>query len=192
VAYEANAPLDVDGRLAESVWTGAHETFVGARSSTRGWFRPLWHGNDLYLSCEVENARLGGREVTEVPACLFELHKPQGEASYRIVAGPGEKDACFQQRASASASWRAWDRPHGPAVSVAHDGETRGRYVVEVRLPWTALGGRPAPGQGWGVNYGLRRAGEVGTEQVEYVSGNDPDRPAETWQRMTRSDAPSQ
>jgi len=61
---------------------------------------------------------------------------------------------------------------------------------VEVRLPWVALGGQPALGQGWGVNYGLRRMGEEDTARIEYVSGNDPDRPAETWQRMTRSEEP--
>jgi len=190
VAYEAGRPLDVDGQLDEDAWAGAHETFVGARSLTRGWFRPLWHGDALYLSCEVENARLGKAARSRAPACLFELYGPQGETSYRVAAGPGV-NARFQQRPAASAaSWRAWDRPRGAAVSVARADDGEGRYAVEVRLPWVALGGQPALGQGWGVNYGLRRMGEEDTARIEYVSGNDPDRPAETWQRMTRSEEP--
>lgn len=60
-------------------------------------------------------------------------------------------------------------------------------YTAEVSLPWSAIGGRPARGQGWGVNYGLRRTSETGAARTEYVSGNAPNRPAQTWQRITRS-----
>ena len=93
VAYDAGTPLEVDGRLAERAWRRAHETFVGARSPTRGWFRPLWHEDRFSLSCKVENSRPGRGEAAApaapgAAACLFELYRPDGARSYRVVAGP--------------------------------------------------------------------------------------------------------
>lgn len=193
-------PVTVDGQVDEPVWQTGTTATVGAYSTKTVEAQTAWTPTHLHLYARVTDA--------EPPASGASL---DDEAVVLAVAldsldRNAPVDGTFRVRVNATGAARldagrdgAWQTDEGAEIETAVSSSGlvttpafRGRrHHIEVRIPWSELGGRPEVGTGWGSTVGVIDDTDGRTE--EYVGGTTVEHPA-GWMRATlveRSDQSS-
>lgn len=154
---ESAAPT-IDGQLADGEWAGA--TGVGAFSRLGGALVAdgpscLVAADDrgisfAWVSSDPPDARQRGRDgaVWQDDAVEVFLQPPGAGRYYQVIANAAGDFADYEGR---NASWDAEVQ-----VAVAPVG---GGWSLEMRIPWTDLGGAPEPGDVWRANFARDIAG---------------------------------
>lgn len=206
------APIDlpyrtvaVDGIADPGEWegwaAGASPVYLGGYSRSDLNAFAQWDEQHLYLLLSVRDAQLwldsantstwddDGVEVcidlanTNAAALAAGLH--------RIVVAPTGEIAFSQT--TAAGSWSplpagSIGAKHTLEGTLNHNADTDTGYTIELAIPWSALGGRPATDAGWGLHVRLHHDDNGGVaEWHEDLGGNDPARPA-TWTGATLRD----
>ena len=182
VAYRAERPIRVDGRLDEAAWQAAPWTddFVdiegppkpAPRFRTRA--RMLWDSTNLYIAAELSEPDVWGT-ITQRDAVIFR------DNDFEVFIDPdGDTHQYYELEVNALGT--AWDlflvkpyRDGGPAINgwdiaglqvgtrvdgtLNRPGDTDRGWTVELALPWAALreaahrAAPPAAGDQWRINF---------------------------------------
>jgi hypothetical protein len=182
VAYRADEPIRVDGRLDEAAWRAAPWTadFVdiegpakpAPRFRTRA--RMLWDSLNLYIAAELSEPDVWGT-ITQRDAVIFR------DNDFEVFIDPdGDTHQYYELEVNALRT--AWDlflvkpyRDGGPAINgwdiaglqvgtsvdgtLNRPGDTDRGWTVELALPWAALreaahrAAPPAAGDQWRINF---------------------------------------
>jgi hypothetical protein len=182
VAYRAEQPVRVDGRLDEAAWQGAPWTddFVDIEGPTkpaprlRTRARMLWDATNLYIAAELSEPDVWGT-ITQRDAVIFR------DNDFEVFIDPdGDTHQYYELEVNVLGT--AWDlflvkpyRDGGPAINgwdiaglqvgTSVDGTVNrttdidSGWTVELALPWAALreaahrAAPPSAGDQWRVNF---------------------------------------
>ena len=182
IAYRADKPVAVDGRLDEAAWQAAPWTddFVdiegpskpAPRFRTRA--KMLWDSTNLYIAAELSDPDVWAT-ITERDAVIFR------DNDFEVFIDPdGDTQSYYELEVNAlGTAWdlylpkayrdeghamNGWDI-HGLRVGVRvegtlnNPGDADRGWTVELALPWAALGDAantatpPRPGDQWRMNF---------------------------------------
>jgi len=187
----------IDGLASPGEWAakrpGPAPAFIGATSMTALSAYLQADAANLYFLFEVKDAHVATTSNSNGPvgSDSIEIYldprnhsgSTLGADLYRVIVGAsGDVDLAST---SSGSTWSAWIAPgvvaHRTIAGTANNaGNTDGGYTIEVAVPWSPLGGRPAAGTGWGIHLRLND----GATTAEDLGGDDPARPG-TWMRAT-------
>jgi len=202
VAYRADRPLAIDGRLDEPAWQAAPwtEDFLDIEGPSKAAprFRTrakiLWDSTNLYIGAELADPDVWAT-ITQRDAVIFR------DNDFEVFIDPdGDTQSYYELEVNALGT--AWDlflprayRDDGHAVNgwdirglqvgvkvdgtLNRPGDTDRGWTVELALPWAALrdaantAAPPRPGDQWRVNFS-RVEWRTHVEHGRYVKDADP------------------
>lgn len=172
--------VEVDGLRDDAVWAEAAGLPVGGAGGAVAAVRTAWDEAYFYVLFEPSAPGAPYPPDTRAAAEAFLV----GLATDSLSAD-APVDGAFRVRVGASGRLRldegrggAWEvaDPLGLVVGI-------GESAVELAIPWQVLGGRPASGRGWGVDFGLEARDLQGRSVEEWLPDTDPVHPR-TWVRV--------
>lgn len=163
-AYRINSSIAVDGKLDEAVWANAneaaefiqHEPYSGAAPSEKSSVKVLYDNNALYIGARLYDSdpskiyrELGQRDNSNLKADVFALFiSPYNDGinylEFIVSASGVQTDA----KAIGDDEESSWD-----AVWMSEVGFDDEGWVVEMKIPFSALRFSQSNFQNWGINF---------------------------------------
>ncbi|MGD0483017.1 MAG: carbohydrate-binding family 9-like protein [Gemmatimonadales bacterium] len=202
IAYRADKPITVDGRLDEAAWQAVPWTddFVDIEGPSkpvprfRTRAKMLWDSTNLYIGAELTDPDVWAT-ITERDAVIFR------DNDFEIFIDPnGDTESYYELEVNAlGTAWdlflpkayrdeghamNGWDI-HGLRVGVRvdgtlnHPGDVDRGWTVELALPWAALrdaantASPPKPGDQWRMNFS-RVEWKTRVDRGRYAKLTDP------------------
>lgn len=157
-------PIKLDGELSEAVWKTApiaqHFTQnapnTGKASAFRSEVQVLYDKTGVYIGATLYDAHpdsilreLGTRDAGEINTDLFgvafDTYNDDQNAFEFIVSASGTQTDMRQSNNGSDANWNAvWEN----VVKITEEG-----WVVEMKIPYSALRFPDKPEQTWGINF---------------------------------------
>lgn len=174
--------ITLDGKLDETVWRQAVTNFMGSKGDACVTVATAWDDNYFYVGSKIEDISLStasGRSIEEndnIAVMLATgLLKSDSlvEGTYKIYAAPSEQTTTYEGKAG------GWSNSNiSVDIAVSTDGKNVASQL-EIAIPWSNIGGKPALNEKWGINFELTNY-DSSTHGFyrEVLSGNIEDRPS--------------
>lgn len=167
-------------------WTNNKSTiFIGGSSQANATIKSMWDADSLYFYFDVKDSKVkvaaAGSDAWDTDGIEIYLD-PTEKASSSIVSGLYKVLVNVNNVSASSYSdgnvWKDWT----PRIAYAVKRVMSQNYTIQVSIPWTEIGGKPAAGE-FAAMFKLHNNDGTTTITHENLSGSNPDDP-QTWMRV--------
>lgn len=159
--------------------------FIGGSSQANATIRSMWDADSLYFYFEVKDSKVkvaaAGSDPWDTDGIEIYLD-PKEKASSSIVSGLYKILVNVNNVSTSSFSdgsdWKDW----APKITYAVKRAMSQNYTIQVSIPWTEIGGKPAAAE-FAAMFKLHNNDGTTTITHENLSGANPDAP-QTWMRV--------
>lgn len=179
VVPEINAVKEtavIDGQSNEAVWQAKSPVFIGQKSSTQLEANFTYDTEFLYAFAQVKDNQIISTDALTGSDGLNLYLDPKnksliapGKSIFKLELGQSNIFSIYEGENS---KWKKLDST--PEIVTTTVKTTNG-YRIEVKIPWTVLGGMPAKQTRIGYNIELREKGT--NNYTESISTNNSDKP---------------
>ncbi|APS40569.1 sugar-binding protein [Salegentibacter sp. T436] len=174
-----NTSLQIDGETTEGVWQQDFPVFIGHKSSTQLQANVFFDNENLYIASKVSDAKTstGNQNVANNDGMVIYLDpsnkslEAPGPQIYKIIISASNQLKAYEGKDS---QWKEIELSKITTESMSNEEG----YNLEIALPWTAIGGKPASNTRIGFNIELIERGD--SNYVETISATKTDAPY-TW-----------
>ena len=166
-----NETATIDGQSNETVWQKKFPVFIGQNGATQLEANFSYDASFLYVFAKIKDSQIiNTNTVTESDGFNLYLDPKNknliapGKSIFKLELG---QTALFAMYEGENSKWKKLESPQGVVTNVA---KTSNGYQIEVKIPWTLLGGIPARQTRIGFNMELRERGSA--NYTENISGN--------------------
>jgi hypothetical protein len=179
VVPEINAAKEtaiIDGQSNEAVWQKKSPVFIGQKSNTQLEANFTYDTEFLYAFAQIKDSQIISTDVLTGSDGLNLYLDPKnrnliapGKPIFKLELGQSNLFSIYEGENS---KWKKLDNPQGIVTTTV---KTTNGYRIEVKIPWTALGGMPAKQARIGYNIELREKGT--NNYIESIATNSSDKP---------------
>lgn len=166
----------IDGQSNETVWKKESPVFIGQKSTTQLEANFTYDTEFLYAFAQVKDSQIVSTEALTGSDGLHLYLDPKnksliapGNSIYKLELGQSNLFSIYEGENS---KWKKLESPKGIITTTV---KTSNGYRIEVKIPWTVLGGIPAKQTRIGYNIELREKGI--NNYTESIATNSSDKP---------------
>jgi hypothetical protein len=172
--------IAIDGVMNEPAWKTAFPVFIGHTSQTQATATVTYDDNALYVLAKVADSKVvAGLAAVEsddgisvyIDAANKSTEKPD-HGIFKLCLSADDRLAVYQGNNT------IWTMVND-LTTVRHNVKIAGAgYIVEMAIPWQALGAKPPLNSRIGFNMSLtENTGKTTADYTENISANEPDQP---------------
>lgn len=172
----ANETAVIDGQDNEAVWQKENSVFIGHKSATQLEANFTYDNAFLYVFAQVKDNQVVTTAALTGSDGLNLYLDPKnksliapGNSIFKLELGQSNLFSIYEGENS---QWKKIASPQGMETNTV---KTPNGYRIEVKIPWTTLGGMPAKQSRIGYNIELREKGT--NNYTESISTNISDKP---------------
>lgn len=172
----AKEAVIIDGLENEVVWKKESPIFIGQKSTTQLEANFTYDITFLYFIAHVIDSQIVSTNALTGSDGLNLYLDPKnksliapGKSIFKLELGQSNLFSIYEGENS---NWKKLDSPQGIVTTTV---KTSNGYRVELKIPWTLLGGMPAKQTRIGYNIELREKGI--NNYIESISSNSSDKP---------------
>jgi hypothetical protein len=179
VLPEINAAKEtaiIDGQSNEAVWQKKSPVFIGQKSNTQLEADFTYDSEFLYVFAQVKDSQIISTDALTGSDGLNLYLDPKnrnliapGKSIFKLELGQSNLFSIYEGE---NKQWKKLDNPQGIVTTTV---KTTNGYRIEVKIPWTILGGMPAKQTRIGYNIELREKGT--NNYTESITPNSSDKP---------------
>lgn len=179
VLPEINAAKEtavIDGQSNEAVWQKESAVYIGQKGTTQLEANFTYDLEFLYAFASVKDSQIVSTAALAGSDGLNLYLDPKnkslvapGNSIFKLELGQSNLFSIYE---GANSTWKKLDSPQGIVTTTVKTGNG---YRIEVKIPWTIIGGIPAKQNRIGYNIELREKGT--NNYVESISTNISDKP---------------
>lgn len=185
----------IDGGIAEDIWRSCSDQFAGTKYNNKSYYKVCYDDTYLYFYGHVYDTQFWSDSTDpsydDAVAIMIDRNHdhaatPQTD-DYKITISIGGMARYSKGNGTGWSSWTPTGITYAVAlIGTANDNsDTDTRYKIEVRIPWSQIGGKPQAGSTFGVNFTYFDDDDGGDRECsETIPGNNSNKPS-SWCDVT-------